>query len=65
MMTPRRRLPRRRVDRSVTRCVRGADAVGGGAFAVGSDQVGDVALIEAVAQAPPTLHPRSRGTQGC
>jgi hypothetical protein len=37
----------------------------GGAFAVGDDQLGDVALIEAVAQAPRTLRARSRATQGC
>jgi hypothetical protein len=37
---------------------------GGGSFAVGGDQLGDVALIEAVTQAPRTLHARSRGTYG-
>jgi hypothetical protein len=37
---------------------------GGGSFAVGGGQLGDVALIEAVTQAPRTLHARSRGTYG-
>jgi hypothetical protein len=36
---------------------------GGGAFAVGGDQLGDVALIEAVAQALRTLRARSRVTR--
>jgi hypothetical protein len=40
----------------------GSGEGGGGALAVGSDQVGDVALIEAVAQVPRTLRARSRGT---
>lgn len=35
---------------------------GGGALVIGGDQVGDVALIVAVAQAPRTLRARSRGT---
>jgi hypothetical protein len=33
-----------------------------GAVALGRDQVGHVALIEAVAQSPRTLRARSRGT---
>jgi hypothetical protein len=37
---------------------------GGGAVTVCGDQVGDVALIKAVAQAPRTLRARSRGTYG-
>jgi hypothetical protein len=36
-----------------------------GAFAVGGDQLGDVALIKSVARAPRTLRARSRDTQGC
>jgi hypothetical protein len=35
---------------------------GGGALAVGEDQVGGVALIEAVVQVPRTLRTRLRGT---
>ena len=35
---------------------------GGGAFALGGDQVGNVALVEVVAQAPWTLRVRSWGT---
>ncbi len=36
----------------------------GGALAVGGEQVGDVAPIEAVAHPSRTLRARSRGTQG-
>jgi hypothetical protein len=36
---------------------------GGGAVAVGGDQVSDVALIEAIAQAPRALRARSRGSR--
>ena len=36
----------------------------GGAFAVGGDQLGDLALIKALAQAPRTLRARSRGAHG-
>jgi hypothetical protein len=41
---------------------REVQAVGGdgGAFAIGGDQLGDVALIEAVAQTPRTFRARSR-----
>jgi hypothetical protein len=42
---------------------------GSGALAVGGDQVGGVAIIEAVAQGPRTLRARLRGThragEGC
>ena len=37
---------------------------GGGAVAVGGDEVRDVALIEALAQAPWTLRAQSRGMRG-
>ena len=37
---------------------------GSGAVAVGGDQVGDVALIEAVVQALRTFHALSRGAYG-
>jgi len=37
---------------------------GGGAVAVGGDQFGDVALVEALAQAPRTFRVRSRGMHG-
>jgi hypothetical protein len=36
----------------------------GGAVAVGGDQLGDVALIEAIVQAPRALRARSRDTRG-
>jgi hypothetical protein len=36
-----------------TQAVGSGERDGGGAVAVGGDQVGDVALIEALAQAPP------------
>jgi hypothetical protein len=35
---------------------------GGGVLTICGDQLGDVALIETVVQAPPTLRARSRGT---
>ena len=37
---------------------------GSGAVAVGGDQLGDVALVEALAQAPQTFRARSRITHG-
>jgi hypothetical protein len=50
------------LDTRKTQVVGNGEGGGGGAFAVGGDQVGDVALIEVVAQAPRTLRARSRGT---
>jgi hypothetical protein len=51
------------LDTRKTQVVGNGEGGGGGAFAVGGDQVADVALIEVVAQAPRTLRARSRGTQ--
>lgn len=59
--------------RSLNRLVASPDALevkpwaavreaGGGALAVGGDQVGGVALIKAIAQVPRTLRTRLRGT---
>ena len=50
------------LDTVDTQALGSGEGGGGGALAVGSDQVGDVALIEAVAQAPRTLRARSLGT---
>ena len=46
-----------RASRDVGSCEEG----GNGAFAVGGDQLGNVAFIEAAAQAPRVLRVRSRG----
>lgn len=40
------------------------EGCGVGAVSVGGDQLGDLALTEAVAQAPRTLCARSRGAHG-
>jgi len=42
--------------------VGGGEGGGGGAVAVGGDQLGDLALIEALVQAPRKLRARFRGT---
>ena len=42
----------------------GGEGGGGGAVAIGGDQLGDLALVEALAQAPRTLCVRSRGAHG-
>ena len=50
------------LDTGGTQAVGSGEGGGGGTVAVGGDQVGDVALIEAVVQAPRTLRARSWGT---
>ena len=42
----------------------GGEGGGGGTLAVGGNQLGDLALIDALAQAPRTFRARSRGAQG-
>ena len=50
------------LDARETYAVGSGEGGGGGAFAVGGDQIGDVVFIEAVAQAPRMLRARSRCT---
>jgi hypothetical protein len=52
------------LDTRQTHAVGSGEDGGAGAFAVGGDQVGDVALIEAVAQASRTFRARFRGARG-
>jgi hypothetical protein len=52
------------VQEAVDTCGTKPWAVAGGVFAVGGDRVGDIAIIEAVGQAPRTLHARSRRHTG-
>ena len=49
-------------DAAETHAVGGGEGGGGGAVTVASDQFGELALIEALAQAPGTHRARSRST---
>ena len=51
-------------DAAETHAVDSGEGGGGGTFAVGGDQLGDLAFVEAFTQAPRTLRARSRGAHG-
>jgi hypothetical protein len=50
-------------DAAGAHAVGSGEGGGGGAVAVGGDQLGDLALMEALAQAPRTFRARFRGTR--